>query len=402
MKALFSPEKALRWLCVGLPWAALGYGLRFSLFGLPTTALEMYLFLLFIAFTVIRRPSGWLVAWKQLPSRWLLLAWIVIGIFAARWSPSLWTGIGLWRAYILEPIIALAVLNVTLELRRDREYLRTSLWTVASFVSVWAIVQFLTGKGIPFEWSVPILEGRRATGPYGFPNAVALFVGPIAAYAGARWWWFRERLAGVAAILGLIAAITARSDGGILAILISWIVVLFFSKRGRLMVGGLATVGVIGLAAVPKLAESIWKAVTFQGWSGRVRIWMWQDTWQMLKAHWFLGAGLGGYPIVFDTFHTKRFIEIFQYPHLFILTAWSEVGLIGLALFLCLLLAFGLRTWKSSAITSEKMIGLAPLIAIGIHGLVDVPYWKNDLAVIFFLLWWLVAWVDRNDAIALG
>lgn len=395
MKTLFSPEKALSWLCVLLPWAALGYGIRFSLFGLPTTALEIYLFILFVVFTVVRRPSGWRVAWKQLPSRWLLLSWIVIGALAAQWSPSLWKGLGLWRAYILEPILMLMIVNVTLEYRRDRDQLRTSLWTAAAFVSLWAVIQFLTGRGIPAEWSLPMLEGRRATGPYSFPNAVALFVAPITAYAGARWWWFRERLAGVVAILGLGGTLVARSDGGVIAILVSWFVVLVFVKRGRWLVGGATAAGAIGLALIPKIASSIWEAVTFQGWSGRVRIWMWQETWQMLKAHWFLGAGLGGYPIVFDAFHKKRFIEIFQYPHQFILTAWSEVGLIGLVIFIGLLITFGRRAWKSSTLLPQRMIGLAPLIAIVVHGFVDVPYWKNDLVIIFFLLWWLVAWRDE-------
>lgn len=401
MKFPLTPEKSLHWMAVALPWAALGYGLRFSLAGLPSTALEIYLLVFFVLFTVVRGPKGWIRAFKELPSRGLLAAWIAIGLAAALWSPALLKGLGLWRAYILEPVLMITAVHQVLTSRADRNGLRSSFWTVSIFVSVWALAQFVTGKGIPNEWSLPILDGRRATGPYGFPNAVALLVAPIAAYAGARAWLFREQLAGTAAILNLLATLAARSDGGTLAILAAWTLVVVCTKWGRRIVGAAIVVGGGIAALIPKLADAIWRGVTFQGWSGRVRIWMWQETWQMLKAHWLLGAGIGGYPVVFDPFHKKRFIEIFQYPHQFVLTAWSEVGLPGLVLFLGLLGSWARRAWQASKAVPERMVGLAPLVAIVVHGLVDVPYWKNDLAAIFFLLWWIVAWVDQTRANAL-
>ena len=36
------------------------------------------------------------------------------------------------------------------------------------------------------------------------------------------------------------------------------------------------------------------------------------------------GAGFGGYPTVFDPYHKKRFIEIFQYPHTIVLTSGAR------------------------------------------------------------------------------
>lgn len=401
MKSPLVSEKSLHWIAIALPWAALGYGLRFSFFGLPSTALEVFLGALVLAFVLVRGPRALLTALKELPSRNLLLAWVAVGLAAALWSPALMKGLGLWRAYILEPVIMIALVNQVLTSKRDRDDLRTSLWTVSIFVSIWALVQFVTGRGIPSEWSLPILDGRRATGPYGFPNGVALFVAPIAAYAGARAWILRERLAGATAILGLFAALVARSDGGALAILAGWTLAFVVTKWGRRLVALGAVAGGTVAIFVPRLADAIWKGLTFQGWSGRVRIWMWQETWQMLKAHWLLGAGIGGYPVVFDGFHKKRFIEIFQYPHQFILTAWSEVGLPGLILFFGLLASWVRRAWRAATTYPERAVGLAPLAAIVVHGLVDVPYWKNDLAVIFFLLWWAVAWVDQMPANAL-
>ncbi|MBP9747896.1 hypothetical protein KBD13_03120, partial [Patescibacteria group bacterium] len=63
--------------------------------------------------------------------------------------------------------------------------------------------------------------------------------------------------------------------------------------------------------------------------------------------------------------------------------------LVGLMLFLMLLGTWAWRAWVGSRVFAGWVIGVAPLIAIVVHGLVDVPYWKNDLAVVFVLLWWL-------------
>jgi len=48
-------------------------------------------------------------------------------------------------------------------------------------------------------------------------------------------------------------------------------------------------------------------------------------------------------------------------------------------------LAFGwiVVTWVRKRIS---WIAMAPLVAILVHGLVDVPYFKNDLAMAFWLL----------------
>ncbi len=382
-------EKATRWLCILLPWATFGYGVRLAIGPLPTTGLELVLFGVFGLFTLARGWAGWQDAWRALPSRWLLVAWIMVGFVAALYSPAMIKGLGLWRAFLLEPVLALAIVNVVLTTKQDRDQLRMSLWTSVVFVSVWALIEFVTGWGIQQPWNVSIAEGRRATGPYGFPNAVALFAAPIVAYAGAWAMKERDRLALALAVLGFAGMVAVRSDGGMLAALVAWGMALLAFAWGRWVVGaGTVAIGSL-LALLPALREVVWKELTFQGWSGKVRLIMWGETWEMLKANWVLGAGMAGYPLVFDAFHKKRFIEIFQYPHQLVYNAWSEVGIIGLVLFLGLLLTWALRAYRSSTDWRHRVIGLAPLVAVIVHGLVDVPYWKNDLAVIFFLLWWL-------------
>ena len=111
----------------------------------------------------------------------------------------------------------------------------------------------------------------------------------------------------------------------------------------------------------------------------------------MLKDHPIFGAGLGGYPIVFRPYHHATAIEIFQYPHNIVLNFWSEMGLGGVVVFIWMVILW-IRaakkdpTSKSYKLTTNSFVMIAPLIAILIHGLVDVPYFKNDLAILFWLL----------------
>jgi O-antigen ligase len=101
----------------------------------------------------------------------------------------------------------------------------------------------------------------------------------------------------------------------------------------------------------------------------------------MLKEHMFFGAGLGAYPEIFRPYHLATSIEIFQYPHNIFLNFWSETGLLGVGAFIWICITWIRLAWKNP----YHRLYLLPLCAILIHGLVDVPYFKNDLAFLFWI-----------------
>ena len=153
------------------------------------------------------------------------------------------------------------------------------------------------------------------------------------------------------------------------------------------------------MAALPAVRHALIQEATFQGWSGKVRLFMWRETWAMLKDHWFFGAGFGGYPKVFDAYHKARFIEIFQYPHTILFNFWSETGLLGVFAFVGVMVVWikdAVRSIVAQAVVQDKsrylpiLVLIAPSVAIFVHGLVDVPYFKNDLALLFWIFIWLV------------
>ena len=90
------------------------------------------------------------------------------------------------------------------------------------------------------------------------------------------------------------------------------------------------------------------------------------------------------------------------YPHNIVLNMWTETGLLGLAAFFWLLVQTFRVSWTgwTSGPPAWRAIQLGivlAMVAIIVHGLVDVPYFKNDLALEFWTLLGL-AWAGTRQA----
>ncbi|MCH8049550.1 hypothetical protein IH979_02465, partial [Patescibacteria group bacterium] len=71
--------------------------------------------------------------------------------------------------------------------------------------------------------------------------------------------------------------------------------------------------------------------------------------------------------------------------HNIFLNIWSELGILGLLAFFWLAF-YTIRTIQIHRDDALKLAAFAALATMVIHGLVDVPYFKNDLAVMTWLL----------------
>ncbi len=379
-----SHTRWIRFLLTLLPAALPLYVVRFSVGPLPTTAVEAYVVVIALVFIGTYQRAAWKHLWNALgPWRAPLVAWTVVTGVAALYAPDLWKGIGLWRAFVLEPLLVFGMMRAALE-ERDRSHLEDVACATAVGVATWGVIQYLTGWGIPAPWNVSMEAGRRATGPFPYPNALALFVVPIAAYAWQRLWhaaWMdggMKRLVLIVTwIMGWVACLVAQSDGGFVALGAATVFVMLWYPMGRRLVVVGGVIGSLVLAIAPPLREKVWREVTLQGWSGTVRRYQWRETTDMLRDHWALGAGMGGYPTVFAPYHKATAIEIFQYPHNILLNVWVEAGIAGV-----LVMTWLLGKWGRDA----GWRGMAPLVALLVHGLVDVPFFKNDLAMAWMIL----------------
>jgi hypothetical protein len=369
------------------------YLLRTEVFGLPTTMLE----LMIVAFV-----GAWIIKHKIPPLHkgglrgveCIALSILLISIVAIFVSPNTTAALGVWKAYFLEPIVLFFIVRYELTRTptppsppsgRGGIALFEALGVCALFLSSIAIIQWFTGKGIPIPWDIE----RRVTSVFDYPNALGLFLGPIVVIAslmippltkgGAGGVALKRAFWILTSALSFLAIILAQSEAAIVAVIATLSLAGLLNQKTRWTVAVTLSAIIIFVLLCP-WRSTVFDKLTLQDYSGQVRLTQWSETVDMLGDHWFWGAGLSGYPTVFAPYHKATHIEIFQYPHNIFLNTWVEIGLMGLIIFF-VLVASVLRVVRASTIPA-----FFALLEIFIHGLVDVPYFKNDLAVLTWLI----------------
>lgn len=419
------------------------YLLRFTI-GLPTTVLEVMILILFLVW-VIKNRTFLTQRWKEIVKkktlhsqpylfRWLIIAWLLVSFLAvgiAGWDVA---AFGIWRAYFFEPLLLFIVI-ISVYNTRDKIICILGAFSLSVVaVGAFAIYQYISGNFIPNEfWAGN--TNRRATSFFPFPNAVGLYIAPLILLLVGHlsWLWvskkdFRTHIwqylgASLGIILGCIAIIAAKSEGALLAVVAAVLLFgLLASKKSRLITIGFIIGGGVILGTVKPIQTYVLDKVLLRDFSGQVRRAQWKETWQMLyDGRLFTGAGLAQYQKAIKPYHqegifvkdyhdpdfqrkvvfNKAFrdsvwqpLEIYLYPHNVILNFWSELGLLGVIVFLFLLISFfyyGFSAFCQARKTNDPFayiilgITLALLVSL-IHGVVDVPYFKNDLAALFWIL----------------
>jgi hypothetical protein len=388
------------------------YLIRFSFLGIPLTLLEVMILVLFVVWLIknlrLIKNYQWLTTEYFLPfSLFLLIATISILV-----SPNLRAALGIWKAYFIEPILFFVVFtNVFGRSRRDRlsitqahknlsnsnrsqknlrglknlNLITYALGFSALYISLFAIYQKFTGFAIPEAWYPE--ESRRVTSFFGYPNALGLYLAPIAVlYLGIS--KLKIKLFSLLVILlSVVAIIFAHSEGALAGILAGVFFFLFFSwNKKRTII--ILLIFIILAFTLPLTRNYILPIITFQDESGPIRLAMWKETLQMLKDRPLLGAGLAGYQTRVAPYHQAPHIEIYLYPHNIFMNFWSELGLAGLIIFLWIVVKFYKIGFRKKLTSNNRLAVslMAAMSCILIHGLVDVPYFKNDLSVIFWLL----------------
>ena len=346
---------------------------------------------------LLRRSLQSLLA--MTPWNWLIFLWLIVATVSIFISPNLHGAAGAWKAYFIEPILFLMVFLSVIKTKKDLKLIFYALGFSAIYISFFAIYQKFTGFAIPYPWQEEAV--RRVTSFYRFPNAVGLYLAPIVVlYAGLLFnkiqntkyqilatksvfsiWYL---VSGIC--LSLLAIIFAESEGAYAGILAGVFFLGIMIKKLRWPTLIFTAIFAIIIISIPQLRNYTWRQISFQEDSGKVRTEMWQETWEMLKDRPIAGAGLVGYQETFDAYHKARHIEIYLYPHNLFLNFWSELGLAGLMIFLLIIATFfyQLRVTNYELRITNYALSAA-MVALLVHGLVDAPYFKNDLSILFWL-----------------
>ncbi len=371
------------------------YQLRFSIAGVPTTVLEVALLAALVGAGV-----HWTTGRSAFPrlSPWTIgvaLLWLVIGGLGVAFAQDTYAALGLYRAYVVEPLLTIPL---WLAVWQEEPHRRRLLLVISAQLTLFGVVALLQRLHVVSGLEPWISETpQRVTSVFPYPNAAALYAAPFTAFlagvsltvqARNRW---EKTLWIIGVIFGISTCALAYSRGALLALGVVALVLGAWSKR-RFLWWGVCVVFVAALLLVPTTRAKFTSVITMRDTSTDVRGVLWQGTWRLLEAHPITGAGLGGFPTLYAKYKLPQHVELLEYPHNILLNAWVAFGIAGAVFSIGAVFWLGFALFQRLRARDPWALGaLAAWIVVLVHGLVDVPYFKNDLAVLTVLLFVVAA-----------
>lgn len=371
------------------------YLLRFKIFNIPTTLLEIMLAIIFVNW-ILKYKNIFFIKLKTFyKSNTIFFLGIILFILSSTLaifiSSNFRSALGEWKAFYIEPVIFFIILFTSQKTKKDLENLFFALILSGFITSLLAIYQHFTGFLVPYSfWENH--ETYRVTAWYGFPNAVGHFLAPLFAISfyliisNFKKNNFKTIISILFIPLSFLAIFFAKSTGAIIGILASIFFLLIYYKKTRIITIIFSLIVLTIFVFLP-MSNPIKEELLFQDRSGQIRLNMWGETSEFLKTEPIFGAGLTSYTEKIIPFHGQvngENIEIFHHPHNIFLTMWVNLGLFGLFSFVILNLYCIYKYFKNK--NHLTFFILLSLISLLVMGLVDSPYIKNDLAFIYWFL----------------
>lgn len=387
------PTWALAAIVVGLP----AYLLTVEINGLSVSALEAGILGLISGYAL--RSAGRMAAgrpvlpehWQQVRTsipelmRWAVVVMIAGWVVATAVSIDSAASLGALKSWLIEPLLVGLIALHEVRNEQGRTLLRRSMLAALLWVSVAGFAQLAF-------FPETVEDGRLSSVFAPVANYYAMFAAPLVILAAG---WAVQRQdrgwAVAATVAGLLGIFWSQSYGGALAVFVGsaalvWMLLSSVRRRRAIIWLGVAMM-LFGLAQVgsPYLREKI----NFSNRSSAlVRTEIWRTAVEIGRQHPVFGIGPGTFEVAYRQVapvilgHAPLEWLVAK-PHNLYLNLWVETGLLGLIGTLAVLGIFLRRTMRPG---SSAAVFAAAMIAILIHGLVDTPIFKNDLAVLAALI----------------
>ncbi len=389
------------------------YAWRFTVLNLPVNFLMLWVFLVWLVWLTVvfvqNRWQGLFVFFKKLDKNLLLL--ILLFLFAGALSVFI-KGFNIKKlaqfiVLFLQPtsLFFIAAFHFDHNPQNKRRLPLTAYCLLAA-AGLYAIVQYFTLWGLPPEYWGNSVEPKRALAFFFHPNFYALFAAPLLAFlipdVAENLKSKILNLKSLAWLLGAVGLLLSMSRAGWLglaAAIVVYVIVVGDRKIKKLILGTVIVM-VLVIVSVPNFRYRL--LLPFYGEkSANSRIELWQSGWQAVKKSPLLGSGLTGYKKVSQHLINDQALPEHNFPHNIFLNFWVETGLLGLISLIGLMGLYIYRGLKKLPLPNawggagerleihNQTFALAIslfLITLLVQGLFDNPYFKNDLAVVFWLV----------------
>lgn len=420
------------------------YLIRFSIGPIPTTLLEVSILMVFLSwlfdnrkilFKFKKKREQSTKPYQPYPFGWEIILVLIISFIAIFIGGISNPALGIFKAYFLEPILLFILILNNLKGEKGVKQIINSLALSVLIISLFAIWQKITGQFIFNEFWARA-ESRRIVSFFGYPNAVALFIAPIIPLLvgtfilrlreqGKLLNFLNQIFIFLTIIAGILSIYFAKSKGALLALIASALLIFFILAKKKIKII-LITILIL-LSSLIYFQRDWIEFKLLNSLSYQIRTLQWTETIEMLKdGNLLYGSGLANYQnkitpyhqdgfffnkdadpdfrmkVVWgddDQYRTERWqpLETYLYPHNIFLNFWTELGFLGMLIFVFIIIKFlilSLKYYYQEKENKNKYLGLAlfsSMTIVLIHGMVDVPYFKNDLSALFWIIISLLA-----------
>lgn len=369
------------------------YLVKFSILGIPTNALEILVLAIFILALLDRQRFNYKEFYGQnkgyLIAIILILAGLVISTLA---NGEYRTGFGMIKGWFIVPLFFAWVLLKEMKRAEDLKNALKWLYISTFFVALAGLGYFFTGY---------LTYDGRLEAFYGSPNYLAMYLAPgiiIGAYLIKNQ---SQNLKSKVALSSLIISFViilisfylAYSYAAWMAVVLSLIITELIINR-RIGKKAILTGLIIILFVIASQwnTEKLNNLKIFSRSSLESRMMIWKSSEKILSDNFIFGIGPGNFQNKYLEYQ-KYFSPYLEWavpqPHNLYLAFWLQSGLLGIVGFLMLGIKW-LRTLlaligqqKNSEIVA---VFIGTMVYILIHGLLDTLYWKNDLAMVFWII----------------
>lgn len=318
-----------------------------------------------------------------------LLLFVAIGVLlVAVVSPKLGPAIDGWRA-VCQFMLWFFVLTRLLEKDEDFKTLYFTMCTMASFIALHGIYQYITKAPMPAQWVAQAEAGvrTRVYSIIGSPNVMGAFLVMTAPMIAACAYyveklWVKCALWGLTGIFCL-ATLFTFSRGAWFGLTVAVVVFSLFVDRKLLLIAGAAILAVI--FCVPEISNRIgflftsdFAAANSKGGRGE----RWEIGLSLWRPNKIFGFGLGRYGGAIAMQNQEIESLAYYYMDNYYLKTLTEMGLLGLISYVWLLLRNLLWSCRSIFKTRKNKLSILGCgIVAGQLGVLSHSFFENIFEV---------------------
>jgi O-antigen ligase len=354
-------------------------------FGMPLNFLEIMISGAFLWWLSEKRfiSLEWKNFLKSNKTFFILISIVFLSfLLSTFFNGNLKVGFGIIKGWFIFPLI---IALITTDLFRNKKIKAWKFFYVGAVgVSALALLGFFLGQ---------VTYDGRSQGIFNSPNYLAMYLAPAIIIGTILFAENRKKYFFSLVIISLATYLTySFAAWSALAVILMGLFLLIKKVEGnkKIFIGFLVLIGLVFLLQIKTNKLNALLSLDARS-SLNSRSMIWESAGKLVLDNPVWGIGPGNFQekyLEYQKYFSPYLEWAVPHPHNLYLAFYLYSGIIGLAVFLWLMFL-----WIRRIILQRKdaifLISLGIIIYFLLHGMLDTTYFKNDLAVIFWLAFFL-------------